>query len=431
MNSAYISRKELFLDLYFIFIINLLPTLQTTGLLPSIVIKIGINTIGIALTFPLYLYSYHKAFRRIKWKIFYWLTTITLLYITYTFIRSMLDQGFIETFTNFRYAFCNIIIFYFACHYVYSISRYRLFNIIKWLFVLTIIEGVLYIGHTIGILHIYSGLSATIEGSSFVRSYMGFPPLTIPIYGLALTIYIVSKNKKYLACAAFLALTVFLSYTRSSLAIMLLLTVLVPLLLNIKRVIGFGRIFNSICIATIIIIGVFLVFPSSMQYWITKFNNTINSELKEDQGTYAFREGLIEYALYQNRHGTELIGLGYVRDSAKGEYSLVQGGDTYVAPVLYCEGYIGLLLRISIIAMILLSNIKQTPNLKGRMEICANILIISLILIEIPNYIQTSLFSKFSGVPLFLIIVERFYSLQNTKIENSRVKKLRQKNITK
>ncbi len=423
MNSIHISKKELFLDLYFIFIINLLPTLQTTGLLPSIAIKIGINSIGIALAFPLFLYSFNKAIRRLKKKTFYWFTVIALLYIIYTFVRSMLNQGFMATFTNFRYSFCNIFIFYFACHYVYSISRYRLFNIIKWLFVLTIIESVLYIGHTVGILHFYSGLTAAIEGSSFVRSYMGFPPLAIPIYGVALTIYIVSKNKNYLVCAVFLALTVFLSYTRSSLAIMLLLTVLIPLLLNIKRIIGFGRIFNSVCIATIIIIGVFLVFPSSMQYWMTKFNNTVNSELKEDQGTYAFRERLIEDALYQNRHGTELIGLGYVRDSAKGEYSLVQGGDTYVAPVLYCEGYIGLLLRISIIAIIFLSNIKQTPNLKGRMEICANILTVSLILIEIPNYIQTTLFSKFSGIPLFLIIVERFYSFQN--IKNRELKKLK------
>lgn len=415
MNSTYITKKELFLDLYFIFIINLLPTLQTTGLLPSIVIKIGINAIGIALAFPLFLYSFNKAVRRIKREPFYWLTVITLLYIIYTFIRSMLSQGFMATFINFRYSFCNILVFYFACHYVYSISQYRVFNIIKWLFILTAIEGFLYIGHTMGILHLYSGLTAIIEGSNFVRSYMGFPPLAIPIYGVALTIYIVSKNKKYLAYTAFFALTIFLSYTRSSLAIMLLLTILIPLLLNIKRVIGFGRIFNSVCIAIIIIIGVSLIFPSSMQYWTTKFSNTVNSELKENQGTYAFRERLIEEALYQNRHGTELIGLGYVRDSAKGEYSLVQGGDTHIAPVLYCEGYIGLLLRISIIAMILLSNIKQTPNLKGRMEICANILIISLILIEIPNYIQTTLFSKFSGIPLFLIILERFYSFRYPK----------------
>lgn len=415
MNSAYTCKKDLFLDLYFIFIINLLPTLQTTGLLPSIAIKIGINAIGITLAFPLFLYSYNRAITRIKRKPFYWLTVITLLYIFYTFIRSMLSQGLMATFINFRYSFCNILIFYFACHYVYSISQYRVFNIIKWLFTLTIIEGFLYIGHTMGILHFYSGLTAVIEGSSFVRSYMGFPPLAIPIYGVALTIYIVSKNKKYLAYAAFLALTIFLSYTRSSLAIMLLLTILIPLLLNLKKVIGFGRIFNSICIATIIIIGVFLIFPSSMQYWITKFNNTINSELKEDQGTYAFRERLIEDALYQNRHGTELIGLGYIRDSAKGEYSLVQGGDTYVAPVLYCEGYIGLFLRISIIATILLSNIKQTPNLKERMGICANILIISLISIEIPNYIQTTLFSKFSVIPLFLIILERFYNFRYPK----------------
>lgn len=423
MTSAYISKKETFLDLYFIFIINLLPTLQTTGLLPSIAIKVGINVIGIALAFPLFLYSYHKAIRQLKKKTFYWLTTITLLYIIYTFVKSILDQGLMATFINFRYSFCNILIFYFACHYAYSISRHRIFNIIKWLFILTVVESFLYIGHTMGILHIYSGLTAVIEGSSFVRSYMGFPPLAIPIYGVALTIYIVSKNKKYLAYAAFLALTIFLSYTRSSLAIMLLLTVLIPLLLNIKRVIGFGRIFNSVCIATIIIIGISLIFPSSMQYWTSKFNDTINSELKENQGTYAFREKLIEDALYQNRHGTELTGLGYVRDSAKGEYSLVQGTDTYVAPILYCEGYIGLLLRISIITMILLSNIKRSPNLKGRMEICANILIISLIMIEIPNYIQTSLFTKFSGIPLFLIIIERFYSFQN--IKNRELKKLK------
>ena len=278
---------------------------------------------------------------------------------------------------------------------------------------LTIIQSILYIGHAIGLFHFYTGNVTIMENTKLTRSYMGFPPLIIPFYGFSIISFFVTRKNKYLVYSILFITTIFFSYTRSTLALVAFTSFFILFLLSIKRIINLGNIIKSFIILGTFSLFTYFIFPSSMNFWIEKIDSTINSELKNDEGTYAVREKLIEEALYQNRHNTELIGLGYKRDSDKGEYSLVQGTDTYIAPVIFCEGFIGLFLRITIIVAILFTNFKIGYRLRNKENKCINILIISLILIEIPNYMQTSLFSIYSQIPLFIILLTQLYQNKN------------------
>lgn len=400
-------------DILFIFTINILPILQTTGFLPSIIARLGINITCILLIFPLFISSLHLSFNKVKRNYIYYFTLFTISYIVITFLRSTSEYGFWESFTNFRYSFSNIFIFFLAIPYVFSLPREKLVRIINILVLLTVVESVLYIGHSIGVLHFYTGNKGVMENTKLIRSYMGFPPLIIPAYGVSLISFFMTRQIKHLIFSILFIMTIFLSYTRSILASVILFSLILIFFLSIKKLINIGIIIKTFITLGIFTVCIYFIFPSSMNFWIEKIDSTINNELKNEEGTYAFREKLIEEALYQNRKNTELIGLGYKRDSDKGEYSLVQGTDTYIAPVLFCEGFIGLFLRISIILSILLTNLKKGFRLKVKENICTNILIISLILIEIPNYIQTTLFSIYSQTPLFIIILTQLYQKKN------------------
>jgi O-antigen ligase len=52
-----------------------------------------------------------------------------------------------------------------------------------------------------------------------------------------------------------------------------------------------------------------IVMPNAIDFWIAKLANTFNEDIKYDIGTFAFRERLIEDAIYAIRD-TPLFGLG-------------------------------------------------------------------------------------------------------------------------
>lgn len=412
-------NNNLICDMYFIFCINIITYLQTTGLLPSILIRLGANTLSFIFIFPLFLYSISKAWNKIKKQPFFIITAITIIYVIFTFLKSYEKQGFFETYVNFRYSFINIFIFFFACFYLYSIPYHRIIIIIKALLIITLIQAFFFCGHALGIFHFFSGNIYMIEGTRLLRSYLGFPPLLIFSLSTFYMLYILKKERKYIIFCSFLLITVFLSYTRSTLITIILAISIITLLSIFKRLLSLKKIISFIPIATIFILSIIIFFPSSLSYWEMKIDNTINSELKENEGTYAFRQKLIEDALYNNKlKNTQLTGIGYIRDSEKGEYSIVQGTDTYIAPVLYCEGIIGITLRILIILTIIYFAIIYYWKFKNKWNICICTLIISLILIEIPNYIQTPIFMRYSITPLALIMLTRIYKLKTDEKNN-------------
>lgn len=76
-------------DLLFIFAINILPILRTTGFLPSIIVQLGINITGILLILPLFFSTLQISYNKVKRNYVYILTSLTIIYIVITFIRSI------------------------------------------------------------------------------------------------------------------------------------------------------------------------------------------------------------------------------------------------------------------------------------------------------------------------------------------------------
>lgn len=263
----YLQKKKVNLnkkDILLIFTINILPILQTTGFLPSLIVRLGINTTSILLVFPLFLSSLHSSFNKVKRNYIYIFTLFTITYIVITFLRSTNEYGFWDSFTNFRYSFSNIFIFFLAIPYIFSLPREKLKRIINILILLTVVESILFIGHSIGILHFYSGNTGIMENTKLIRSYMGFPPLIIPAYGVSLISFFMTRQKKHLIYSILFIMTIFLSYTRSVLASVILFSLILIFFLSIKKLINIGTIiktFITLSIFTVCIYFIFRKFP--------------------------------------------------------------------------------------------------------------------------------------------------------------------------
>ena len=96
-----------------------------------------------------------------------------------------------------------------------------------------------------------------------------------------------------------------------------------------------------------------------------------------------------------------MFGNGYIRESQKGEYDFVLGGDTLIAPVLFTEGLFGILIRCLPILYFLYFGFKNLKN-KNRGIAIFSILILTLIVPEFFNAVQTTLFVNYHHV-LFII----------------------------
>lgn len=151
-----------------------------------------------------------------------------------------------------------------------------------------------------------------------------------------------------------------------------------------------------------------IIYPSAFYFWDNLIDNTLNSQLAKNQGTYAFRQRLIEKVIIKlENHDDILTGLGYVRDVAKGKYSFVLGGDTYIAPILWCEGFIGLILRCLPFVYLLWSGFKLYSHSLDEMEEVIGIVILACVLSEIPNYVQSSVIMHYNHVMgmLYMLLV--------------------------
>ena len=95
-----------------------------------------------------------------------------------------------------------------------------------------------------------------------------------------------------------------------------------------------------------------------------------------------------------------MFGLGYVRDVDKGEYSMVMGGDTYIAPILYCEGWMGIILRTFPFVVLGWESLLNLFNKKRNYWL--DIIVIASIVASSVNYVQTKALTNY---PLILGII--------------------------
>ena len=373
------------------------------------------------LVFILSLYLFQYALRhhyRAKAQILYWLVLIAAIWSFYKFVITISTVGITEAITIYRRSYILLPSVLLCMSYISSMSltKMEIFArlILKWFVILSFF----FFLHCAGI-NIFNieALIETAGGISVTRNIIGLPPIIPVVFAFTFITYLYQENKQnaiyVIVCVAIL----FLSFTRNLIATAGIIIILASVLYIWKWGIRDKyKLFFYILVAIVFLI---VLFPDGFKFWGNLIDSTINSQLVKEQGTYAFRERLIDKAIETTeQHQCLWTGLGYVRDAPKGEYSFVLGTDTYVAPILWCEGIIGIVLR-SIPCFYLLVKawkyFRQFAwDLKGQLAL----VIITSIVSQIPNYVQTSIFIKFnhSFALLYMIYI---YIIKKQKEEEA------------
>lgn len=133
----------------------------------------------------------------------------------------------------------------------------------------------------------------------------------------------------------------------------------------------------------------------------------LTSEDELESHNYVLRVILIEDAWVEINATIDnlVFGKGYMRYGTAGDYDLVFGGDTYVAPVLYCEGILGLVMRVLPILILFIKYLKICFFIRKSEEKYKLYAVfgLSVILLALIGYLQTSLFVQYT-LGVFVIL---------------------------
>ena len=410
------SRKNVIK--YFIFVMFIIPTIQVSGLttvigrfIPNL---LGYNLLAFILSIPL-LRSLRKDYGNLKWVVF--AIAILTLYILFTFISTTNDTSFFEALTVFRHSFMQVLNLFIILPFMFSLNKEEVNYALHCIFKCLIAFLFVYLSNNL--IYDWLGVKGAIEtygGISVDRSIIGVPQL-VPVWVALFLVYAILNVKNariYLMVALF---TIIITFTRNMLFSTMVIVAIVIILMVVKNPPKIGNGIKMLLFALFGIIFLSIFLPDAINFWMAKLSNTFNEDLKHDVGTFAFRERLIEDALYAIRHNT-LLGLGYVRDVAKGEYSLVMGTDTYIAPILWCEGWGGLILRILPFAILGLNAL--TNLFVKKKDYWLDIVIVAIIVASTINYVQTDILTNYPltlGIIILLKIKDN-YNRKTQDLEN-------------
>lgn len=165
-----------------------------------------------------------------------------------------------------------------------------------------------------------------------------------------------------------------------------------------------------------LLLGFYCIAPSRIDRFIDKMlpafektQTTAKILTLEEIGTYSFRMSLLKDAKEEVAYNKcQVFGIGYRREYnilRPGGYSYVMGKDSFVASVIFCEGWGGLCLRILPYLLLFLHNVKRLLLVKDRKLKIYSIMVVSVIIAQIPAYLQTSLICHYDYfyVPLAFI----------------------------
>lgn len=350
---------------------------------------------------------------------------LVVLFIIIRFAVSLI-QGipFKEAFTVFRMGFNTPISCIGYLCFFYSIDNYRIERIFKWGFALFAVALFLYFVNYLGF-GVFDNIKKineeTHEDITIVRNLTGFP-IYFPIYftlGLFLALY--RWELKFLIISLFSLFIVYISATRNFIIVysVILTIVFTFYLINLKT--GYFRRAFMLFLAILFFLATAFVFKSDVYIFLEKkFESTVNVELKEDIGTYAYRKRLIETSFQENRMTNSIfLGKGYTREGERGSYKFVLGGDTLVAPIVFCEGLVGLFIRVLPILYFLLYAFTKMRG-TGYIQFFS-IGMVALIISSTVNYVQTTIFYNYIDFVLFFYIAQLY--IENTSshlsIDNS------------
>lgn len=359
-----------------------------------------LNSLGssfLAFTLSLYLFQYAiRCHYRTSYRMLYWFVWCAVAWSVFKFSQTIVQVGFTEALTIYRRNYILLPSFMLCMIYISGMSlvKLELFAklILKWSIILSVIYFIQCAG--LNIFNITMQMQAS-GGVAVMRNIIGMPPIMPCIFAFSYIMFLYKNNKESKLLSLTCIAVVFFSFTRNLTATACIIIAFSTLLYTWK----FGLQDNyKLLIYPIIGLGVLaIVLPNSIEFWSNLIDDTINNQLAHEKGTYAFREKLIDKAITTAKtHSVLWSGLGYIRDTAKGQYGLVLGTDTYVAPILWCEGVIGMILRClpSFYLLVRSWNIfkRHYYDIRGQLSLVIMVCVVS----QIPNYVQTSIFMKFN-----------------------------------
>ncbi len=351
------------------------------------------------LVFALSLYLFQYAVRShyvVSYRMFYWSIWGAVVWSVFKFLQTVDQTGFTEAFTIYRKNYILLPSFSLCMSYISNISLVRLELLAKLVLKWTVVLSAIYFIQCAG-LNVF-GIdiqTQTSGGVAVIRNIIGMPPIMPSIFAFSYIMLLYKKNKDSKLLTLICVSVVFFSFTRNLIGTACIIVALSTLLYTWK--LGLR---DNYKLFVYLIVGLGLmaiVFPNSMTFWSNLIDDTMNNQLAREEGTYAFREKLIEKTVTTAElHHALWSGIGYIRDTPKGEYSLVLGTDTFFAPILWCEGIVGVILRSlpSLYLLIKAWNIfkRNYSDMRGQLSL----VIMACIVSQIPNYVQTSIFMGFN-----------------------------------
>jgi hypothetical protein len=351
---------------------------------------------------------------------------IIIFYILFEFTLSLFIHNIAinESFTILRTFFSPISLFAMLL-YVSSMDVDRIHRFIYWILYATLIQGVFFIifyatGFSVfGVTDTMAEGSITIGATRIVRYFMAYPMFNSVLFLVSIINFFSTKKTFWLLCLGVSILSMLFISTRSELfTFIIMASIVIFLQFKIKSP---NRIIKNLCIVgSLFVFMIFYIF--AFENYFTYFSSRISEVqdfTKVDESiNYSFRQDLIDQAYSSIEANNFLfLGLGYQRASQSGDYDLVLGVDTNIAPILFTEGFLGLVLRIIPFLALLLNNIRELFFDKGRPMYVLNIFTISIIVSEFINFMQTTIFRSFSGIVfiLFLFEIVKFKYYQSFK----------------
>jgi hypothetical protein len=297
--------------------------------------------------------------------------------------------------------------------YVASFDNRRIYRFMYWLLLVTFIQGLLYVfsnTFSIDIFAVGGEKNHLFQGKKIMQNMFAIPHYNAILFTFIFLASLTIKefNKDWLWFIP-LVLTL-LSIVRSQVIVYILIMLFIIVFAKVSKTrMYYSKILKISLLSLVFAVISAMIFPSHISNIIDKSGliqkESITFSQYTEEGTYAVRLGLIKEAYNKIEIDDNLImGSGYIREGQKGEYDFVFGGDTLIAPVLFTEGFIGIILRVLPIAILLMYFFKLLFSREKKYNLFG-IVAISLILPEMVNVVQTKYFVYYTREILIIFVL--------------------------
>jgi hypothetical protein len=408
-------------DWYLIFVLILLPT-NLLGFLPAKLLYvpgfIDYRLLTLLCSFPLFFMGpkvRNKDFLDIPGIIA--LCLVCLLVVSNTTWSLVSGITFFDVIASLRWNFTWPIYSVCVLRYLSRLPVDRLYSVLRIILILFSIQVILLTGSLLTGIDFFLNKNSLSKSMQYIEQGYDVDNLkAFPLYiftGTAfLFIELIRSNEwRMYHIIFFLSLALPILLTRRMYSIVLLTEIAVIFVLSnfVKKNVRAYLVYPFVIFCIISV--VFLTRPDRIYRWLDKitpiFEDTVNPE---NVGTYSFRQTLLDHAINSvSDNDRPLFGMGYLPDNDSTRrygYSYVKGEDSFVAPVIFCEGWGGLFLRLLPYAFLFNHNIKRLLTSLDLNVKMFSIMSIGIMLAQIPAYLQTSIFCHYEYFYVPLILVE-------------------------